>query len=94
MAKEVDEVGDGNVGFGGNINGRDGQGDGDGNRGGVAWKRVNKKHKSEMKGNELYIHIRMRIRKTRMMMKARGDDENTKDSYNSNNKDVGQGQGQ
>jgi hypothetical protein len=29
-----------------------------------------------------------------MMMKARGDDNDAKDSYDSNDKDVGRGQGQ
>ena len=94
VAKEVNEVGDGNVEVGGDISNNDDRGDGNGDGGGVAWERVNKKHRSEMKGNELYIHTRMRIRRTRMMMKARGDDNDAKDSYDSNDKDVGRGQGQ
>ena len=68
VAKEVDEVGNGNVDVGRDISNNDKQGDGDGNGGGVVWERVDKKHKSEMKGNELCIHMRMRIRRMRMMM--------------------------
>ena len=94
MAEEVDEVGDGNVGVGGDISNDNYRGDGDGDGGGVAWERVDKKHKSEMKGNELCIHMRMRIRRTRMMMKVRGDDDDAEDTYDSNDKYVGQGRGQ
>jgi len=59
VAKEVDEAGNGNVDVGGNINDGANRGDGndDGNGRGVAWERVTKKHKSEMSGNEMYIHF-------------------------------------
>ena len=90
-ARGEDAVGHGT---GGDIRNSNDQGNGDGNGGGVAWERVTKKRKSEMSGNEMFIHIKMRIRWTRMMMKARGNDDNPEDSYNSNNKDVGRGQGQ
>ena len=94
MAKEVDEVGDGNVNVGGDISDNEERGDGDGNGGGVEWERVDKKHTSEMKGDELCIHMRMRIRRTRMMMKVRVDDKDAEDSYYSNDKYVGLGRGQ
>ena len=93
-----DAFGDSNVGDGNSAGGEfsdsDDRGDGDGDGGGVAWERVDKKHKSEMKGNELCIHMRMRIRRTRMMMKVRGDAKDAEDSYDSNDKYVGLGQGQ
>ena len=43
------------IGAGGEISDGNGQGDGDG--GGVAWRRVTKKRKSEMSGDELYVHF-------------------------------------
>ena len=94
VAEEVDEAGNGNVGIFVDISDDDYRGDGDGNGGGVVWERVDKKHKSEMKGNELCIHMRMRIRRTRMMMKVRGDKDDSEDSYKRNNTYVGLGQGQ
>ena len=59
VAKEVDEAGDGNVNVGGDINDGDdqGDGDGDGDGGGLAWERVTKKRKSEMRGDDMYIHF-------------------------------------
>ena len=63
MAEEVDEGGGGNVGVGhgtgaDNSDGNDqGDGYGDGDGGGVAWERVTKKRKSEMHGDEMYIHF-------------------------------------
>ena len=38
--------------------------------------------------------MRMRIRRPRMMRKVRGDDDNSEDTYGSNDKYVGQGRGQ
>ena len=57
---EADGEADVVIGAGGGISDGDDRGDGD--RGGVAWARVTKKRKCEMKGNELFNYFDLQLK--------------------------------